>query len=315
MMPICARLAGGGVSIVLFLLLAQPCRAQEAAIRAAGEDQTAVATVVPLSQRLSFNVDGTIKALDIIAGEPIEDALSRACTVLLLCNPHQRQLIRWNILLNPEVTGTTAHMFLINQCGTHAGQSPRTGEFAMSKVADFIAPLFPGRPEKIQDFFFPVIENDWVSVVVKACGCWEPGMTLLQALSLSPLNSFAQRSDVVINAGSQLGWYSLFASKVCGVSKVFAFECHPGTAYQNMQGIMRNNLSHTIRLSTAAISNSSGGTSFMPFKEVSNRGGLSLVRKTWQGAFAVPTTSIDQLNLSHARLVTADGMLHIGFNF
>lgn len=263
-------------------------------------------TVVPVSQRLHFNVDGTPKPLDIFSGEPIEDALSRACKMLSLCNPQQRQMIRWNILLNEEVSGTSAHTFLINQCGMHASQTVHTGEFVMSKVAPFMAPLFPDR-NVTQDFLFPVIENDWVSVVVKACGCWEPGMTLLHALSLSPLNAYMQRSDVVINAGSQLGWYSLFASKVCGVSKVYAFECHPGTAYQNMLGIVRNNASHTIRLSTAAISNSSGEMSYLPFQEVSNRGGLSLTRETWQGAFAVPTTSIDLLNLPHARLVVADG--------
>ena len=67
----------------------------------------------------------------------------------------------------------------------HADQNPRTGEFAKSNVASFLAPLFfpeaaataasspqqagpqqAGPPQAgPQDFYFPVIEDDWVSVV------------------------------------------------------------------------------------------------------------------------------------------------------
>lgn len=297
-------------------------------------DRAAAAIVVPKSQGLRFRVDQTDRMLEVVQGELITDVLARACTTMNICDPRQQQVVRWNILYNKEATGTTAHIFLINRCGMHADQNPRTGEFAKSNVASFLAPLFfpeaaataasspqqagpqqAGPPQAgPQDFYFPVIEDDWVSVVVKACGVWEPGMSLLQALCLSPRNRFAQRSDVVVSAGSQLGWYSLLAAKVCGVSQVYAFECHPGTAYQNMLGIVKNNASLNIQLSTAAISDAPGKMAHLPFQSaMGNRGGLTLLPSSTlakdadtNGHFSVPTTSIDALNVTHLRLVTAD---------
>eukprot|EP00949_MAST-11_sp_MAST-11-sp1_P002204 g2204.t1 len=286
---------------------------------AADDEHVSDRLVVPKSQSLSFRVDGTERIFEIVKGEPIRDVLSRACRTMNVCDRQQQQLVRWNVLYNREATGTTAHTFLINRCGMHADQNPRTGEFAKSNVASFLAPLFPkgtsSPQEGPQDFDFPVIEEDWVSVVVKACGVWEPGMSLLQALCLSPRNRFARRSDVVVNAGSQLGWYSLLAAKVCGVSQVYAFECHPGTAYQNMLGIVKNNAESAIRLSTAAISDAQGKVAHLPFQSVmGNRGGLTLLpsstlakKEVTSGHFSVPTTSIDDaLDVRHVRLVTAD---------
>ena len=148
-------------------------------------DRAAAAIVVPKSQGLRFRVDQTDRMLEVVQGELITDVLARACTTMNICDPRQQQVVRWNILYNKEATGTTAHIFLINRCGMHADQNPRTGEFAKSNVASFLAPLFfpeaaataasspqqagpqqAGPPQAgPQDFYFPVIEDDWVSVV------------------------------------------------------------------------------------------------------------------------------------------------------
>ena len=105
-------------------------------------DRAAAAIVVPKSQGLRFRVDQTDRMLEVVQGEPITDVLARACTTMNICDPRQQQVVRWNILYNKEATGTTAHTFLINRCGMHADQNPRTGEFAKSNVASFLAPLF-----------------------------------------------------------------------------------------------------------------------------------------------------------------------------
>ena len=116
-----------------------------------------------------------------------------------------------------------------------------------------------------------------VSSVVAACGVWEPGLTLLVGLALSPLNN-ASSSRLFVDAGAHMGWYSLFAAKVAQVPNVISFEPHPKTAHKNLQGIARNGVEHKILLSSFALSNASSGFLSIPSDSTVNIGGINTVQ-------------------------------------
>ena len=279
--------------------------------------------IVPLTQNLTFDLNGSPYLFSLTKGELLTEALDRACAEMNTCDPYYQNIVRMMILRNPEVTGSSADLFLINRCGRYKSDQTDT-DFVETNMASFLSPLFPSHTA--QDVYLPPIDDDdWVIDVISACGSWEPGLTFLLALSLSPLSTSTEkpmRSDLFMDIGSHLGYYSLVASKICGVSQVLAFECHPETAYQNMRGLVYNNASNVV-LSTAAISESPNGNVFIPFQANENRGGMSV---TYQGvtssshvnskdeqrdndisrSFSVPVTSIDNLNLSHVRLIKAD---------
>ena len=272
---------------------------------------TTTPTLVPISQSIPLNLDGQQVQFLVVQGERLDHALQRACSDLNICHDHGQYVLQTAIVRHSVVDNV-----LMNHCGrwTSGTNDNNKKLYIPSNLASFFAPLFPHHTSV--DFQFPVLKDDWVSDVIDACGVWEPGLTLLMALALSPLNQpHTQSPELFVDVGSHLGWYSLVASKICGVSRVLSFECHPGTAYQNMQSLMFNQVDHIVKISTAGISDAKAGHVYIPFAARTNRGGLfvtspatdrSYASAITPGSFSVPSTSLDALQLPHVRIMKVD---------
>ena len=237
----------------------------------------------------------------ITAGESMPQILARACAEYTMCG--EQPLLR-SVIVAHYTKGNDLAYYLLVRCGSTGDQTHPLG-WIKSNVASFFQPLLPQNDGV--DIFLPLLQNDWVSDVVSSCGVWEPGMTLLTAAALSPLNKIST-SHLFIDVGSHVGWYSLFASKVMGVTKVLSFECLPEIAVQNMRGILKNSAGEKIRLSVAAIG-AADGHMFVASNEI-NRGGTVVMggyndnstagseyatANIPDGAFSVPVTSLDRI--------------------
>lgn len=268
-----------------------------------------------------FHVGGTKVQFEVKQGDPIAPILATLCTEHRCCTKGCQRIAIDFILRSPRARKDSTDRYLLSKCGRWSLREDQHEHFRsgymLSKVATFLAPLFPG--VTLKDFFFPVnFKNDWVTDVVGACGVYEAGMTFILALALSPLNN-ASDTDLFLDVGAHMGWYSLVAAKICRVSRVLAFEPHPQTAYQNMQGLVKNSI-NSVELTPGALSESSCQNVFLPHEHYVNRGGINVFKREdnnsdydsefGEGAYSVMSTSLDHLNLTHIRLIKVDVNSH-----
>ena len=276
----------------------------------------------PVDESHALHIGRNKVKIDVKKGESITPILLAVCKEANCCDESCQRVVVDTILRSSKANNDTADSFLLNECGRWSLPEDQLENFrngyVASKVATFFAPLFPGVTPK--DFLFPVIfKNDWVSDVVGVCGVYEAGMTFMLALALSPLNN-ASATDLFLDVGAHVGWYSLVAAKVCGVSRVLSFEPHPGTAYRNMQAIVKNSVGKTIQLTAGALSDSSFNNLLLPHEHYVNRGGINVIKsgdedddydsEFEEGAYSVISTSLDHLNLTHIRLIKVDVNSH-----
>ena len=267
----------------------------------------------PVDEVHEVYIDGTKLTIEAREGIPVKTVLDKIGQDSI--NNKVRYILAHKILRSPKATESECDAFLLRWCGRWDRREDqrehyKTG-YVESRVAKFFYPLFPDA--KAKDFFFPVMfEHDWVSSVVAACGVWEPGLTLLVGLALSPLNN-ASSSRLFVDAGAHMGWYSLFAAKVAQVPNVISFEPHPKTAHKNLQGIARNGVEHKILLSSFALSNASSGFLSIPSDSTVNIGGINTVQHSLSigSNLKIMSTSLDHLNIQHARMIKVDVNKHV----
>lgn len=98
---------------------------------------------------------------------------------------------------------------------------------------------------KINNFYLNVIDNDWMGLNMSAGNLWEPHITQFLIYEL-------KSDSIFVDVGSNYGYHSIFASKLC--EKIYSFEPQEIMFELQKESILDNNFSN-IELKKIALGN------------------------------------------------------------